>query len=330
MRQLVNMSMTNKIRSILEAFCVGDAMGMPTEFMTQQDIIKIYSKIDSLLDPKLSYTHPSLPFASVTDDTEQVVYLLNQYLKDGEITAKNTANTLLRWVNETGAVSKNYIGPSSKKALEAIEAGASIKEAGRNGTTCGGIMRIISAVLFSLDEDAEAFDTALINCLLPTHNTSIAFEAAFGYAYAIRSCLKSDADPIKEALDGCLVGIKNSEYESASSSSRKRLEFLMAQKFDSKEELIRFLYDILGTGLASYEVFSAVFGIFLFYKDDVWSAIKAASCLGGDTDTIAALTGALCAAYNQGKHNIPSEVLETVKKQNNLNLEGLAEKLVNK
>ena len=44
----------NQFVHILEALAVGDAMGMPTEFMTQKDIDRIYPTIDTLLDPKLS------------------------------------------------------------------------------------------------------------------------------------------------------------------------------------------------------------------------------------------------------------------------------------
>ena len=60
------------LKSVLEALAVGDALGMPSEFMTQSDIDQIYPEINGLLDPSKSYTHFELPYGSVTDDTEQL------------------------------------------------------------------------------------------------------------------------------------------------------------------------------------------------------------------------------------------------------------------
>ena len=59
------------LKSVLEALAVGDALGMPTEFMTQKAIDEVYPEINGLLDPSKSHTHFELPYCSVTDDTEQ-------------------------------------------------------------------------------------------------------------------------------------------------------------------------------------------------------------------------------------------------------------------
>ncbi len=68
---------------------------------------------------------------------------------------------------------------------------------------------------------------------------------------------------------------------------------------------------------------AAVFALFNFAKEDVWLAIQMGASVGGDTDTIAALAGALCAAY-AGSHNIPSAVLEDVVSRNSLDLPAVA------
>ena len=71
------------------------------------------------------------------------------------------------------------------------------------------------------------------------------------------------------------------------------------------------------------DVFAAVMAIFLMKKEDVFGAICLAASLGGDTDTIGALVGALSAAY-AGGHNIPASVLGPVLEQNRLDLETLS------
>jgi len=85
--------------------------------------------------------------------------------------------------------------------------------------------------------------------------------------------------------------------------------------FNDQEEieaLMDYVYDIMGAGLPSADVAGAVFAIFFTAGEDVWKAIRLGAGLGGDTDTIAALAAALCAAFAGGKLNIPSEITEAV------------------
>jgi ADP-ribosylglycohydrolase len=66
--------------------------------------------------------------------------------------------------------------------------------------------------------------------------------------------------------------------------------------------------------------------VFLAKGKDVFGALKLCASLGGDTDTVGALVGALCAAY-AGGHNIPAELLETVVEKNHLDIEEVAQKI---
>lgn len=87
-----------------------------------------------------------------------------------------------------------------------------------------------------------------------------------------------------------------------------------------------FLYDVLGTGLESWDVCGAVFGIFLFARDEPWLALRMGASIGGDTDTIAALAGSLCAA-RIGRHGIPAAIVTRVKEANGLDLEAYARRI---
>ena len=320
----------NQFVHILEALAVGDAMGMPTEFMTQKDIDRIYPTIDTLLDPKLSYTHFDLPFASVTDDTEQNLYLIQAYLRNGCITVENSAQALSRWVVECDAVAKKYIGPSSLKALNAIRDGVSPFDAGRGGTTCGGIMRTPALVLCAGAQD----EAHLLHCIrmgcIPTHHTSHAIESAAAYGFALRAAIDgaAPAEILDAARSGAKKGLDSMDYVAAAPSCICRLDHLLQvlPPEAPDQQLRELLYNVYGTGLESLDIFTAVMAIFLRKKQDVFSAICLAASLGGDTDTIAALVGALCAAYAKG-HNIPNEILSQVKTANHLQLEPMAQKI---
>ncbi|MDD4220578.1 MAG: ADP-ribosylglycohydrolase family protein [Sphaerochaetaceae bacterium] len=311
------------ITTILEAFAVGDAMGMPTEFMTRKQIAKDLGMVWELLPSTKSLNHSDLPSGSITDDTEQNLYLLRAYCKAGEVTLEQTVAALLAWIDETDAIAKKYIGPSSLQALKAIEAGESPTETGRKGTTCGGLMRSLAPTLISYASGYEPAElvAAVTTCLQPTHYTSQALEAACAYAFALFSAL--DGNPLEAivvaALQGAKRGLQAAPYQACAASSGSRISYLLdhIQKFASDDELLDFLFAVYGTGLASADVCGAVFGIFLCAEKDVFKAISLAASVGGDTDTIAALVGALCTAY-AGNHNIPSAIVEKVRAVNNL------------
>lgn len=304
-------------KRILEAFATGDAVGMPTEFMPKAEIRKrLPEGCTGLIPAELSLTHPDLPVGSVTDDTEQVLYLLHAYRQEGRVTVENTVTALEAWIQETDAVAKKYIGPSSLKALEKIRAGVDPAVAGQGGTTCGGIMRVPAAVLWK-DQASEEELIESIHCsLMPTHNTSEALEAAGAYGFALRCALNGGSfdEIFAEAERGGRIMKERPGWVGAAPSSVARLK--AAKTLPEDWSVTRdILFDLWGTGLPSADVCGAVFAIFALAKDDVWQAIRMAAELGGDTDTIGALTAALCAAYAKG-HNIPEEVLQVVLTQN--------------
>lgn len=299
--------------AVWQAFAAGDAMGMPTEFMTPGDIRRTLGGLpDGLIPARLSYNHGDLPTGSVTDDTEQNLYLYAEAKKRGHMTPEGTVNALKAWINETGAVEKHYIGPSSVKALRSIEEGVPPEQAGMGGTTCGGIMRTPAAWLWNTAQSENELEESIRVSLIPTHNTSEALEAAGAYGFALRAAwLGADMDGIfSAAVRGGERLIARAPYRACAPSSVTRLTEARALDRDA-ESLCRKLFFEWGTGLPSADVCGAVFALFAYAGKDVWLAIRMAAVLGGDTDTIAALAGALCAAY-AGGHNIPAAVTESV------------------
>ena len=296
-------------------FAAGDAIGKTTEFMTLEDIASKIGPITGLMDEKLSQNHSDLRSWEVTDDTEQNLWLLRRYLKDGTVSIENTVSALVDWINETGAVEKKYIGPSSLAALEAIKKGKDPLTTGLNGTTCGGIMRCPAAVWASilLKED---LDTCIYNALVPTHNTSVAMESAFAYGYALKAALEGAEEKavFEQALRGCSVGLSKAPWVWASASLASRLKYLSSLQLKSWEsdKVKAFMYGVLGTGLPSYETSSAV-ATLAMHTTSPLKALFLAAETGGDTDTIAALAAGLISLMNtteQMPESISSVLLE--------------------
>ena len=296
-------------------FACGDAVGKATEFMTPQDIRRVFGSISSMPDISRSITHSDLPQYAVTDDTEQNLWLLRRYLKDRDVTIENTVDELLKWIDGTNAVEKRYIGPSSLKALKGIQNGEDPLKAGINGTTCGGIMRVpapvFAARILKLD-----LDKCIYNALVCTHNNSIAIESAYAYAYALSHALDNPGCSRKEILEkakeGCRAGLSKAPWISAGASLLDRLLFLEGLNLKRYDEQTfkSFIYGVLGTGLPSYETAAAVFALLLYTDDPVKTMFLSAE-LGGDTDTIGALACSLSGILKQDIE-LPKEISEPV------------------
>ena len=317
----------DRLTAVLEAFVTGDAMGMATEFMTRKEIIRKFGGwVTSLIDTRYSKLHKDLPTGSITDDSEENLILLEEYKKAGEVTVEATVEGLLRWINESNAMEKKYIGPSAAKALTDIKGGVSPYESGREGTTCGGIMRTPCVFLFSPGQDEDQLAVHIWRCLGPPHNTSEAMEAAGAYGFALRAAFLGES--FEEIIDAAMRGGERllefvEEIRSSPSSSARIKEVVTKSREMDECQLMDWLHEVLGNGLSSSDVCGAVFGAFAMAGGDVFKAICMGASMGGDTDTIAALAGALSTAF-VGSHNIPGDILETIKHVNHLDLAGLA------
>ncbi len=318
--------MKELFRKVLEAFSVGDAMGMPMEFMTRERIKEEFGIVNDLVDPRLFPVHPDLEKGRVTDDTEQVLYLLETYHSKG-VTVESTVEGLLRWMEETEAEKKGYIGPSSRNALKRILNGEDPRKAGRGGTTCGAAMRVLAPALSVKRHDLEALKNAIWASSVPTHNTNTAMEAAmalgFGYHFAASG---EDFEGIIEAiLEGAKIGRKMADNEFVGASTGERVRYFLPriERMKSDEEILDFVYNVVGTTMESNEVVPAAVLIFAYAKDRVWLSIRLGASVGGDTDTIAAISGSLSCLYAKD-HDIPDDILEIVVQINDLDLDKYA------
>ena len=308
--------------AMLECLAVGDSFGKSTEFASRSTILKHFKQIDRLLLPRESLAHGDMEYAQVTDDTEQNIFLITDYAAHGSITPEIAAQNILRWYQKSPEPEK-YIGPSTSKALIAMQSGTPLHLTGISGTSCGGVMHAPSAYLCS--KSLSDLEKNIFSTLSPTHNTMTAMEAAMAYGYALWAMKSSkDVDEITQfVLKSCLKGrfmVAQEKDLSCLPSCEKRLEHLLSvwHTFQTKDDLLDFLFYVYGTTVSSCDVFVASYALFLWAKNDVFLAIQMATMLGGDTDTIACLAAVLCCGYC-GYHNIPSNIVDDVKKNNKIN-----------
>src|SRR5437764_1088693 len=87
------------------------------------------------------------------------------------------------------------------------------------------------------------------------------------------------------------------------------------------------VYRLVGTSLATQESVPAAFAVAAAVPGDPWLACRLAASLGGDCDTIAAMTGAICGACH-GAEAFPAAARETVARVNGLDFGPLADDLL--
>ncbi len=313
----------------LAGMAIGDALGMPSQTLTRQEIARHYGQITAYVAPYPD--HPvshGLQAAQVTDDTEQAFLLAQRLVQDGEeFNEALWAQDLLDWERDVRARGlRDLLGPSSKAALAAMLNGEPASETGRSGTTNGAAMRIAPVGIATGYSPMSDFVGRVELACRMTHNTGEAIAAASAVASVVSSGVDGlDLDTaVGAALDAAVQGQKRG-YPVGKTDIRHRISNALdlADQGMSEAEFAQ----AVGTSVASFESVPAAFGILWMAKGDVWKAARIAANIGDDTDTIGAIAGAMAGACT-GIEAIPSAALAPVRAANNLPVEEMAEQLL--
>jgi ADP-ribosylglycohydrolase len=320
--------MLTRARGALYGLAIGDALGMPTQMLSRAEIVRRWGPLLPGFEPAPP-GHPiagGMPAGAVTDDTEQAILLARLLVKGrGTIDPHELAGALTEWeraMAERGSL--DLLGPSTKRAVAAILAGVPPEEAGATGTTNGAAMRIAPvgiAVPVALHDSTPNLGlstlvdrTVMASCV--THNTGVALAGAAAVAAAVSAGVSGAT--IAEAT---ALGI-----QAASSAARRghwvagadvaaRIEWatsLVASH--AQAEAAELIYTLVGTSLATQESVPAVFAVLAAVPADPWRACRMAASLGGDSDTIAAMTGAIAGACH-GAGSFPPEAIAAIDAQ---------------
>jgi ADP-ribosylglycohydrolase len=283
---------------------LGDAMGMPTQLLSPAEIKRDYGFVDRFVDP--APDHPvsrGLKAGTITDDTEQTLLLASVLLKSAQGFDHHAwVNALIAWEEDIKARGGyDLLGPSTKRAIDAINAGTPPEEAGRNGETNGAAMRI--APVGILVPPSDALIARVAETCRATHNTTIAISSAAAVATVISHGI--DGADWRKAIGFAVAAARTGEKEGhwvPGGTVAARIEWaLELVEGCSVEEGIARVFDRIGTSVISQESVPAAFAVLKLAEGDAWRAAVIAANLGGDTDTIGAIAGSMagaCAGYD--------------------------------
>jgi ADP-ribosylglycohydrolase len=323
-------SIKNRIKGCLIGVAAGDAMGMPSSMMSPGKIQKIFGEIRSFLPaPEGHVIHGGLKAGEVTDDTLQTLLIADSIISKGKVDPEDIGKRLIEWAEEIGAFDSMLIGPSSLRALYAIRNGKSVYESGNAGDTNGAVMRIAAIGIYGKGDVMRTVDAVEKACI-PTHNTNIAIAGASGIAVAIGKGMRGEEDisrifpSVYEAIEeGMTRGV---DWYSASISKRLKLAIALVDSAQTPEKVLSDLYEIIGAGVQVSETVPTCLALVKHVNGDPVLGVLKAANLGGDCDTIGAITGAVCGSL-KGAGAFPDSWIQQLSEVNNINFDHYTEKL---
>ena len=285
---------------------LGDALGMPTQAMSPEQIRAVYGRVTGLVDGDASQPYaPGMPAGSVTDDTEQALLIASLLVRgrgssSGRVAldAGDFSHALLSWEDsmiERGSL--DLLGPSTKAALERVRAGDDPLTVGGLGTTNGAAMRVTPIGIAVSTADPEVFADAVWSSCQVTHATRQGFQSAALVAAAVSLALdwpEASASDMTTLLWKAVSYVDSLPERGAWTpdpdvvAATRRAMQLVANPASSSLEC---LVEQIGTSVASAHAIPMAFA--LLARDPSPRALLDAANLGGDTDTIGAIAGAI-------------------------------------
>ncbi|MBI2578971.1 MAG: ADP-ribosylglycohydrolase family protein [Candidatus Aenigmarchaeota archaeon] len=291
------------ILSGLIGLCVGDALGVPVEFKSRDELSK--NPVESMIG---NGTYNQL--AGTWSDDSSLTFCLAESLCTG-YDLNDLSLKFCRWLNEgywTPYGKVFDVGISTKKAIQNLCNGKEPTRSGGNkeqDNGNGSLMRILPIAFFTNDMYVSTMVKVVeeVSSLTHRHNRSII--ACSAYVFIANNIIRGKNK--KEAFRLLRLNLpflfskeKGEEYNNELKHFKRILDKdffnLPAEKINSSGYVI--------------DTLEAAFWCFMNndnYKDTVLSAVN----LGEDTDTVAAIAGGLAGIY-YGINNIPKEWIDAI------------------
>jgi len=292
------------VKDSLYGFIVGDAMGVPIEFEDREKLIN--KPVTSML----GYGSHDVEAGVYSDDTSMTLATMDSIIKqNGIINYNDIADRFCNWVNNNEYTATNKIfdiGMTTKYALikyfnNKIDAtmcgGTNINENGN-----GSLIRMLPIALYcfykNIKDDNEIF-TLVKNSSSITHAHDISILGCYIYVRYVISLLET-----KNKISSYNF-IKKLDYSMFIEEVKLKYSRILFSDISTLN-----INDINSSGYV-VDTLETVFWIVLncsSYNESIIGAIN----LGGDTDTIGAITGSI-AGILYGYDNISKRWLSKLK-----------------
>jgi ADP-ribosylglycohydrolase len=326
-------SAQSRARGALLGLAIGDALGMPTQYLPRELIADRYGVLDTYHPaPDDNPISRGMPAGRVTDDTDQAVILGRLLVAGkGHVDPETFADELLAWEGRMiAAGSADLLGPSTRKALTLAAEGVPTGLTGRTGATNGAAMRVAPVGIAFAHDPLDGLIEAVVQSGHVTHNTTIGIAGAAAVAAAVSA--GTGGANLDEALhlsiEAARLGARHGFYYAGADVAARIAWAMDLVEGRSREEALDLIYRLVGTGVSTQEAVPAAIAVCTLAPDDPWLVCRLGASLGGDCDTVAAIAGAIIGACH-GSEGFPGHAVEALHAANpDLGLEGLADQLL--
>ncbi|HHT9130985.1 MAG TPA: ADP-ribosylglycohydrolase family protein [Candidatus Tripitaka californicus] len=318
----MNEPIKDRFLGCLLGLAIGDALGMPFEGWSPASIKRQWRRGGFETRPYLPSPPRGLNPGQYTDDTLMALCHVHSLIEKGRVEPEDISQKFIEWYDSGNL---RGIGATTAHAIRRLKKGRSYRagalspawhESGATGEYAagnGGTMRIAPVGLF-YHNDLPALKEAVRKAVIITHNNPEAVAGALAVAYLVARSVREELHPdtaVREVSDFIGPGKVRENLQRAGG---------LLDSGATPEEALK----TLGTsGYVVETVASAVF-CFLYSPDDFYKTVVNAVEGGVDSDTTAAVAGAVSWSYN-GTKGIPDDWLKGV--EDSAGLQALAGRL---
>lgn len=278
----------SKAKGAMIGVAVGDALGASAEFMTRNEILHTYG----ILKEMVGQGHWKLLPGEVTDDTHMTIAVAKGIITNFENPIEDMIQFFIEWAKtepkDIGNICRIVLREGIKKGIKHENEWLKIVEdahnlSGKRSAGNGSLMRTMPVIIAYLANKEKMIDIALRQSAL-THYDEIAGECVAIYCNLIRNIIQGGnlKTCIKEVADKSPIELNIN---------------LFAEQINTTGYVIHTLEAALNCA---------------YQTDSLEDALVMAVNLGGDTDTIGAVTGGIVGA-NYGLEAIPIRWMSKLK-----------------
>jgi ADP-ribosyl-[dinitrogen reductase] hydrolase len=289
----------NRLRGGIYGLLIGDALGVPYEFHSAQDLPTI-PEIEFEPPDYFRSAHTGVPPGTWSDDGAQALILLDSLLEKGSLDLDHFANGLVTWYDRGFMTPDGVVfdvGIQTANAIKELKSGISPSLSGgideySNGN--GSLMRTLPLALWHKGSDEELVADSFKQSGV-THGHPRSRICCAVYCLWARYILQESLNPWDQAIK------KFNEIFDANSPEHVEFE---TKIIPPNEE-----YEIRGNGYVVSSLRAAKWASdFPTYEETVKKAIS----LGEDTDTTACIAGGI-AGLKHGISGIPDRWIDELR-----------------
>jgi ADP-ribosyl-[dinitrogen reductase] hydrolase len=283
---------------------IGDAFGMPVEGMAATEIESRYGWIDQY-HPRTDASGNVIEDAGeITDDTEMMLCHVESLVSTGGLV--DPENTGMRFLRLFHSDSRRFMGRTTQQSLIQVDETGDFQSGlgGEHAAGNGVAMRIAPVgLVHSVGRfNPEVFVREVMRAGLITHSNPEAINGALAVAYGVRMQVTGEVPPAVLVDEVC------SFIDEDEVCRRLRLAGALVRPDHAHAQHVQNLQKIGTSGYVAESV-AAAFYCAIVAEADLRMGIELATNAGGDTDTVAAMAGALIGAH-AGASSFPLDLVE--------------------